>query len=259
MSAKLFYVYEHWRTDRDECFYVGKGKGNRAYNLKSRNKHHKAIMAKLSREGFAMEVRIVQSGLSEQDAFLLEIERINFWRESGVDLANMTNGGEGASGLVAYNKKSVTCLNDGNIFESLNDASKFYKICISEISSVCNEKYRYIHDLYFIFGDKILTEIERKNLILEIEKKHAKRRKKTKENKSYPSLKNGKDQKGRLANGPIKSSRSVICLEENKNFCSASEAARYYNISKSAIIELCLGKNNRKSVGGYKFKYVEAL
>lgn len=25
-----FYVYEHWRLDRDECFYVGKGTGKRA-------------------------------------------------------------------------------------------------------------------------------------------------------------------------------------------------------------------------------------
>lgn len=98
-QAAKYYVYEHWRLDRDECFYVGKGKGNRAYQMRDRNRHHKAIMAKLSREGFAVEVKIVASGLTEQESFNLEIERIAFWRQEGVDLANITIGGEGASGL----------------------------------------------------------------------------------------------------------------------------------------------------------------
>ena len=95
----VFYVYEHWRLDRDECFYVGKGKGNRAYRMRGRNLHHRAIMDKLSREGSGMEVRMVATGLSENDAFSLEIERISFWRELGVDLANHTKGGDGVSGL----------------------------------------------------------------------------------------------------------------------------------------------------------------
>lgn len=94
-----FYVYEHWRLDRDECFYVGKGRGNRAYSMKDRNRHHKAIVAKLSRIGSAFEVRIVASGLIESDAFDMEKERIRFWRDAGVDLANMTDGGEGISGF----------------------------------------------------------------------------------------------------------------------------------------------------------------
>ena len=95
---KRFYVYEHWRLDRDECFYVGKGKDGRAYNMSNRNAHHKAIMAKLSREGSGMEVRMVNTGLTEEEAFSLEVERIFFWREIGADLANHSNGGEGKTG-----------------------------------------------------------------------------------------------------------------------------------------------------------------
>ena len=95
----VFYVYEHWRLYRDECFYVGKGKGDRAYRMRGRNLHHRAIMDKLSREGSGMEVRMVATGLSENEAFSLEIERISFWRELGIDLANHTNGGDGISGL----------------------------------------------------------------------------------------------------------------------------------------------------------------
>jgi hypothetical protein len=94
-----FYVYEHWRTDRDECFYVGKGKAGRAYKMRDRNMHHRAIVAKISRAGFAVEVRMVQTGLEEYAAFALEKERIAFWRSAGVDLANATDGGDGVSGL----------------------------------------------------------------------------------------------------------------------------------------------------------------
>lgn len=97
--SKIFYVYEHWRLDRDECFYVGKGKGKRAYNLNGRNSHHRAIMKKLGREGSGMEVRMVAVGLTEREAFDLEIARIAFWRGIGADLANMTAGGDGVSGL----------------------------------------------------------------------------------------------------------------------------------------------------------------
>lgn len=96
-SGTRFYVYEHWRLDRDECFYVGKGNGGRAYSSKSRNRHWKSIVAKLSRIGSAMEVRIVQSGMSEQDSFDLEIERIVFWKEVGADLCNQAAGGLGGS------------------------------------------------------------------------------------------------------------------------------------------------------------------
>ena len=32
----IFYVYEHWRPDHDECFYVGKGKGGRANEAEAR-------------------------------------------------------------------------------------------------------------------------------------------------------------------------------------------------------------------------------
>jgi hypothetical protein len=98
-TSDTFYVYEHWRLDRDECFYVGKGKGGRAYSMKNRNRHHQAICAKLNRIGSAFEVRIVASGLSEQESFEIECERIAFWRSSGCDLTNLTDGGEGISGF----------------------------------------------------------------------------------------------------------------------------------------------------------------
>jgi len=91
-----FYVYEHWRLDRDECFYVGKGRGRRAYDMKrNRNRMHRFIVDKMLREGFAVEVRIVAAGLSQKEAFNLEIERISFWKSQGIDICNILPGGLG--------------------------------------------------------------------------------------------------------------------------------------------------------------------
>jgi hypothetical protein len=110
----MFYVYEHWRPDKDQPFYVGKGRGGRANLMARRNQYHKAIQAKLHREGFAVEVKIIAVNLTEEEAFALEIERIAMWNEMGIELANMTIGGEGPAGRIGlkgeknpmYGKKS---------------------------------------------------------------------------------------------------------------------------------------------------------
>ena len=94
---RMFYVYEHWRLDKNECFYVGKGTRDRAYSQGRRNIHWKNIVAKLERTGSSYEVRIVADGLTEKEALDLEKKRIALWRDT-FDLANMTDGGEGVSG-----------------------------------------------------------------------------------------------------------------------------------------------------------------
>ena len=96
--AGKFYIYEHWRPDRNECFYVGKGHGRRAHQMNPRNRMHTAIQKILAAKGTAVEVRIVFSGVSEEEALSLEIERIAFWRADGADLVNLTEGGDGMSG-----------------------------------------------------------------------------------------------------------------------------------------------------------------
>ena len=93
-----FYIYEHYRTDTDRCFYVGKGKAYRAYDMISRNSTHKAIQEELECSGCKVDVRIIADNLKQEEAFRLEVERIEFWRQQSVPLANRAGGGHGASG-----------------------------------------------------------------------------------------------------------------------------------------------------------------
>lgn len=55
--------------------------------------------------------------------------------------------------------------------------------------------------------------------------------------------------------GPRALARQVVCLDDGKCFESASSAARFYGVCKSAVIEICLKKPYRKSIGGYRFAY----
>ncbi len=100
MNSTRFYVYEHLRNDTGAIFYVGKGVGNRSNLSSRRNQHWKRIVAKAG--GFS--VRIASKNLNEELAFLVEIERIDQLKRIGVNLCNMTNGGEGLSGYVVTDR-----------------------------------------------------------------------------------------------------------------------------------------------------------
>ena len=93
-EERCFYVYEHWRPDTGVCFYVGKGKGKRAWDMKNmRNRHHMSVVSKLVSMGFCVDVKIVQKDLDEDDAFNAEIDLISHY---GIEnLTNMTAGGDG--------------------------------------------------------------------------------------------------------------------------------------------------------------------
>lgn len=123
-----YYVYEHWRLDKDECFYVGKGCRNRAYATHRRGSHWDNIVNKLERIGSGYEVRLVKTGLTEKEAFSLERERIAFWRDI-VDLANKTDGGEGVSGLkhTAETRAAMTLRRIGNQFAKGNRHTNEFK------------------------------------------------------------------------------------------------------------------------------------
>lgn len=95
-----FLVYEHWRPDTGTCFYVGKGKRKRARTFEARNSRYGRIIQKLKRLGLAPEVKIVRDGLTEPQAFAIEVSMIAHWRARGIEIANYTSGGDGPSGYI---------------------------------------------------------------------------------------------------------------------------------------------------------------
>lgn len=93
-KENIYYVYLHRRASDNKVFYVGKGKGKRAFQTGGRNDRWNKTYKKHGRI-----VEIVFDGLSQQDAFDIEIDTITEMRyHYGETLCNMTNGGEGALG-----------------------------------------------------------------------------------------------------------------------------------------------------------------
>lgn len=106
-TENVYYVYEHWRPDTGACFYVGKGKGKRAWDLKRmRNKHFCAVVAKLARAGMAVDVRVIARDLAEEDALQLEIKTIALRRTPA--LTNLTEGGDGMTRPTAATRAKIS-------------------------------------------------------------------------------------------------------------------------------------------------------
>ena len=90
-----YYTYMHTRNDTGRPFYVGKGKRDRAHSTGGRNSYWRNIASKC---GYA--VHILAHWPTESEAFSHEKLLISSFRDMGVELVNMTNGGEGFDGVV---------------------------------------------------------------------------------------------------------------------------------------------------------------
>jgi len=89
----MFYVYAHARNSDNRLFYIGKGKGRRAWETRGRNQYWHRVANK---HGWTPIVLI--DGLSEPEALTQEIAMIKaIGREH---LTNGTDGGQGMSGYV---------------------------------------------------------------------------------------------------------------------------------------------------------------
>ena len=94
-KENMFYTYAHYKPD-NSVFYIGKGQRNRAWSCRNRNPHWRNIVAKHGEH----KVEILAHWPTEQEAFEHEVFLIDCFRNMGCAMANITNGGEGCSGLV---------------------------------------------------------------------------------------------------------------------------------------------------------------
>jgi hypothetical protein len=97
-----YYTYAHYTEDTNELFYIGKGSipkhrqsgTQRAKSSKGRNKYWQR---KVKKHGFRAEVLAYWN--TEQEALDHEILLISCFKDLKVELCNLTDGGEGMSGM----------------------------------------------------------------------------------------------------------------------------------------------------------------
>jgi len=92
----MFYLYEHCRPDTGLVFYVGKGTRDRLNTTRNRNRHWHNVVNKAG--GFKSQKTFEHE--DEELVLLAEVERIDQLKRLGYKLSNITNGGEGTSGMV---------------------------------------------------------------------------------------------------------------------------------------------------------------
>ena len=94
---KTHYTYAHSKPD-GTIFYIGKGIGRRAYS-KNRNDYWKRIVAK-----YGYEVQILAYWDTEEEALDHEVLLISCMKDMKIELCNLTDGGEGATGYKHTNE-----------------------------------------------------------------------------------------------------------------------------------------------------------
>ena len=238
-----FYVYAHIRLDKMETFYIGKGKGNRAYELE-RNEHHDNISNMC---GHA--VLIIKDNLTENEAYWLEryiIEYCVFELGYGIDiegykdydhklphLTNMNWGGRGGtSGMNPF----------------ANKTEEEMKIISNKKSNSLKGKNKGKHH-----SEETKRRISESNKGKQAGKNNPMFGKKGKDNPTYGE-KNG------MWGKPAANRSKVICVTTGEKFDSIKEASGHYNVTQSNISSCCIGV--RKSAGKLngtplKWKYLK--
>jgi hypothetical protein len=106
----IYYIYAYIRSSDGTPYYIGKGKGDRAWG-----KHNKIAVPREK-----TRIIIMESGLTELGALALERRYIRWYGRKDLGtgiLRDMTDGGEGCSGMIHSNEtcKKLSRLNVGKI------------------------------------------------------------------------------------------------------------------------------------------------
>ena len=143
---------------------------------------------------------------------------------------NLTDGGDGISGFKASEKsrqlrsehnprkRAVICCDTNEIFESITAAARHFNISINSIYKVCRGERIRAGGLKFEYLDAPLSEEAR-----------------CREAKKLPG-------------------KAVRCITNGIEFPSVSEAARYFNLDRGHLSDVCSGRLLR--TGGLNFEFI---
>lgn len=90
----MFFTYLHRRQDTGEVFYVGKGRAKRPHDRGGRSVHWRRVAAKHGRAVEVLAPWPTDAEAKEHEKFLIQV-----FRDLGAPLVNVTEGGDGASGV----------------------------------------------------------------------------------------------------------------------------------------------------------------
>lgn len=258
MPENHFYVYEHWRPDKGVCFYVGKGKGRRAWIKRRGNNHYCAVVQKLARLGLSVEIKIIQSGLTETEAFDIEKARITFWGRDA--LTNKTAGGDGVSNPSEDARQKISKALMGN-------KHSLGVIRSAEERAAISQRLRGRKQEFLVARNKSEEHRQKVSASLKGRPGHLKSdEEKAKIGAFWRGRKKSPETIAKMAAGiklawerkPLIASKAVICLDDGRLFPSVKEASEHYGVNKGTIYQLCVGDPRRKTAGGRVFKYSDA-
>ena len=95
------YVYAYIRENGSTPYYIGKGKGRRAWN------EHRTVKGGIKTPNDNNRIIVLEQNLTDDEAIALEIELIKRYGRKDLGtgiLRNTTDGGEGAAGIIPWNK-----------------------------------------------------------------------------------------------------------------------------------------------------------
>lgn len=244
-----YYVYRYIRLDTNTPFYVGKGKKNRAYELKwGRNKYFKHII-----NSIPYELEFIMEDLTEEQAFVKEKEFVKLYKKNGYCEANLTDGGEGASGLIVSVetklKLSIQRIGKLNPFfgKKHNENSK------EKMAKASTDKHHTKETI-----KKLSDSLKGKPSPLKgrpQSKEHREKRSLATKGRIHTLEHSAKISAGKKGKAIPRLYKKVQCIETGEIFESLNAAAKFLNVTSGTLSEnIKFNMKNRKT--GLRFKFI---
>lgn len=217
-------MYFHCKPETGEVFYVGKGKGRRAWRETYRNPYWTAV-----RKKYGLEVKIIHDGLTTEEACELEIKEIE---SIGLDrLCNLTNGGDGMYGYTP----SEETRRKWSISRKGRTHTEISKRKMSMARRGKPKSKEHVENQANSMRGRVFSDEHRRKLSESIRK--------VKFNPEW-GVKSGK---ARM--------KKVFCINNSKVYESTKSAAKELFLDSGSISRVCNGKY--KHTKGYIFRYID--